>query len=109
MEFAGGIHGIFASSDTGDCSHLSKFSLEFHTGQGVAVAHERLKYLTVSNIPGLANVREEDEHFDEVMLDFVRCIRDDLPVPVGPAEGLRATRLIVRIIDSIRAGGLVKW
>ena len=109
VEFASGIHGIFATSDTGDCSHLSKFSLEFHTGQGVAVAHERLKCLTVSNIPGLADVREDDEHFDHVMRDFVRCVREDLPVPVGPAEGLRATRLIVRIIDSIRAGGPVKW
>jgi predicted dehydrogenase len=109
VEFANGIHGIFATSDTGDCSYLSKFSLEFHTGQGVAVAHERLKYLTVSNIPGLDNVREEDEHFDDEMRDFVRCVRDDLPVPVGPVEGLRATRLIVRIIDSIRTGGPVKW
>jgi predicted dehydrogenase len=109
VEFANGVHGIFASGDTGDCSHLSKFSLEFHTGQGVAVAHERLKYLTVSNIPGLDNVREEDEHFDDVMRDFVRCVRDDLPAPVGPVEGLRATRLIVRIIESIRTGGPVKW
>ena len=110
VEFANGCHGIFASSDTGECGLLSKFSLEFHTGSGVAVAHERLKYLTVTNIPGLENLREEDEHFDHVMLDFVRCIRDDLPAPVGPTEGLRATRLIVRIVESIRSGGApVGW
>lgn len=109
VEFANGTHGVFASSDTGDCSMLSKFSLEFHTGLGVAIAHERLKHLTVSNIPGLAPLREEDEHFDHVMRDFVRCLREDLPVPVGPAEGLRTTRLVVRIIESIRAGAAVSW
>jgi len=109
VEFAGGLQAVFVSGDIGGNERLSKFSIQFYTGRGCAVAYNRLKDLEVNNIPGLEPVHEPDEHFGDTIRDFVRCVVEDAPSPIPVEAGLRATRLLERMIASIRAGQPFAW
>ena len=109
IDFENGMKGVFVSGDVGGGDYLSKFSIQFYTGKGCAVAHNRLKDLEVTDIPELKPVHAAGENFNDVMRDFVRCLTEDKPSPIPPEEGLRATRLAQRMIESIRRGGPVSW
>jgi predicted dehydrogenase len=109
IEFANGTHGVFVSGDMGASERLSKFSIQVYTGKGGAVATNRWMDLDVTGIPGVESVHGGTENFGDAMRDFVDCIRHDRPSPIPPEDGLRATRLIVRMIESIRRRQPVPW
>ncbi len=110
IDFVGGLKAVFISGDIGDNQRLSKFSLQVFTGKGCAVAHNRFKDLEVYNIPGLAPAHENDEHFGDTMRAFVECVSAGTPSPIPLQEGLRATRLMELMIESIRRGGApIPW
>jgi predicted dehydrogenase len=109
IDFENGMKAVFLSGDVGGGDFLSKFSIQFYTGKGCAVAHNRLKDLEVTDIPELKPVHASDENFSGVMRDFVSCLIENMPSPIPPREGLKSTRLIERIIESIRRGQPVRW
>jgi len=109
VDFANGCRGVFITADTGLSDYLSKFSLEFHTGLGCAVAHRRLTALEVTNIPGLEPLRSDTENFGGAIQAFLESLDQDTPSPVPPEAGLQATQLVQTMIESIRTGQPVLW
>lgn len=109
VDFSNGCRGVFINADTGVSDYLSKFSLEFYTGQGCAVAHRRLTALEVTNIPGLEPLQSDTENFGGAIRAFLDSIRRDTPSPIPPEVGLQATQLLQTMIESIRTGQPVLW
>ena len=109
IAFRSGLKASFVSGDVGADDRLSKFSLQVYTGKGSAVAYNRLKDLDVTNLPDLLPVHAPSENFGDVMRAFLACVTENRPSPIPPEEGLKATRLIVRMIESIRCGKPVPW
>jgi predicted dehydrogenase len=102
IQFANGTIGSLVQGDSGHVPHLSKFSFQAMDGKRTAHLHNRLLSATLWD--GEREIRHEDRTETGILEEnraFLEALREQREPPVGVRDGLRATILLLRALDSI--------
>jgi myo-inositol 2-dehydrogenase / D-chiro-inositol 1-dehydrogenase len=105
IQFANGRVASVAQGDSGQTPFVSKFS--FQVTDGVNTAHLRNRLKTATLFDGQETIHHEDPEeygFLEENRDFIRSLRDSIEPPISYRDGLRATLLLLKAIESVKSG-----
>ncbi|MDH3252863.1 MAG: Gfo/Idh/MocA family oxidoreductase [Ignavibacteria bacterium] len=105
IQFANGRVASVAQGDSGQTPFVSKFS--FQVTDGVRTAHLRNRLKTATMFDGEKTIQHEDPEeygFLEENRDFIRSLQNNTEPPISYRDGLRATLLVLKAIESVRSG-----
>jgi myo-inositol 2-dehydrogenase / D-chiro-inositol 1-dehydrogenase len=105
IKFANGSVASVAQGDSGQTPFVSKFSFQLTDGRRTAHLRDRLKTVTLSDGERVSeHVDPEEYGFLEENRDFVRALREGTAPPTTVRDGLRATLLLLKAVESLRTG-----
>ncbi len=102
IQFANGAVGCLAQGDAGRFPVLSKFS--FQVMDGLRTAHLYNRLMTAVLWDGKQSHRHDADHEEGMMEEnrtFLKALLDRTPPPVGVRDGVRATLVLLRALDSL--------
>ena len=106
IRFENGSVASWIQGDSGTAHRGSKFSMELHdAGRNTVEIYNRLKSVTIRigrRIEHLHRYEEEGLYFQNV--HFVDCLRRNRDLPCTEMDGLLATLLVERCIQSSMSG-----
>lgn len=107
LRFANGAVASLLLADAGENAHVGKWLHQIFDGKRSAVLYDHFRQVRFSgaHIPHFA--AGDDLHADGtygVLHDFVQCIRADRQPAISGRDGLRATLLGIKILQSLRSG-----
>jgi predicted dehydrogenase len=105
IQFANGSIASVAQGDSGQTPFVSKFSFQLTDGRKSAHLRNRLK--TVTLFDGEKTTEQEDPEeygFMEENRDFVRALQENTSPPTSHRDGLRATLLVLKAVESLKSG-----
>jgi predicted dehydrogenase len=102
ITFANGHIASVAQGDSGETPFVSKFSFQVMDGTKTAHLHNRLKTATLFDGENIITHEDSEEYgFLEENRDFIRAIQQDETPPITHRDGLRATLLLLKAIESL--------
>lgn len=105
IKFANGSIASVAQGDSGQTPVVSKFSFQLTDGLRTVHLRDRLKTVTLfDGETSTEHVDREEVGFLEMNRDFIRALRERRPPPITHRDGLRATQLLLRAVESLRTG-----
>jgi predicted dehydrogenase len=105
IQFANGRIASIAQGDSGQTPFVSKFSFQITDGMKSAHLRNRLKTATMFDGQETKQHEDPDEYgFLEESRDFVRSLIEDADPPITYRDGLRATLLVLKAIESVKSG-----
>jgi len=105
IRFANGSVASVAQADAGQTPFVSKFSFQLADGRRTAHLRNRLKTLTLfDGETTTEHVDQEEYGFLEENRDFVRALREGTVPPITHRDGLRATLLLLKAVESLKTG-----
>jgi predicted dehydrogenase len=102
IQFANGAVGTLLQADAGPFPSLSKFS--FQVMDGVRTGHLYNRLMTAVLWDGRVSIRHDADHEEGMMEEnraFMSALQQRIPPPVGVRDGLRATIVLLRAIESL--------
>ncbi len=105
MRFADDSLGVVVYTAQGDPS-FPKERVEVFTGGGVVILDD-FKTLTFSGMRGKVVKGKQDKGHQALLDNFGAAIRGEAPLAVTGLDGLRATRIALASLDSLRGGTVV--
>jgi predicted dehydrogenase len=105
IRFANGSIASLAQSDAGETPYVSKFSFQLADGRKTAHLRNRLKTVTLFDGETATEYEDPEEYgFLEENRDFVRALLGGVPPPITHHDGLRATMILLRAVESLKTG-----
>jgi predicted dehydrogenase len=104
LRFANGAVGSIVQADSGHPPLVSKLSFQLFDGERTAHLHNRLKSVTLWD--GAAETRFDEEEETGLLEEdraFVEALQRGVPPPTGVRDGLRATVVLLRALDSLNS------
>jgi predicted dehydrogenase len=105
LQFANGSIATFAQGDSGATPFVSKFSFQILDGNRSAHLRNRLKTVTLFDGVDVSVHEDPDEYgFMEENRDFIKSLQLGQPPPITYRDGMRATLVLLRALESLRTG-----
>ena len=105
LQFANGSIGSFVQGDSGVTPFVSKFSFQLLDGTKTAHLRNRLKTVTFFDGTDVSIYEDPDEYgFMEEDKDFIRSVQLGQPPPITYRDGMRATLVLLKALESLRSG-----
>jgi len=104
LRFANGAVASLAFADAGENPHSGKWLHQIFDGKRSAVLHDHFRTVRFSGVELDCFTTPNDLRADGtwgVLEDFARAIRTSQPPAITPRDGLRATLLAIRILESL--------
>jgi len=105
LQFANGCIGSLVQGDAHGAPFVSKFFMQLFAEGKSATPTNRMTKLTYFE------AGKSDQVFDGIETGiveenraFIECIRNDTPPPINARDGLRATMMPLKAIESLRTG-----
>jgi predicted dehydrogenase len=105
VTFASGAAGSLVIGDVGKTPFVSKFSVQVMDGKRTAHLHDRLKKAVMWD--GEREIHHEDDDevgVEEENKEFISVLNGTRPLRASVSDGIRATVLLLRALESIRCG-----
>ena len=105
IQFANGNVASVVQGDSGQTPFVSKFS--FQITDGIKTAHLRNRLKTATLFDGEKTTQHEDPEeygFLEENRDFIRSLKNKTEPPITHRDGLRATMLVLKALESLKTG-----
>ena len=103
ITFANGHVASVAQGDSGATPYVSKFSFQVMDGLRTAHLHNRLKTATLFDGTDVVTHEDPEEYgFLEENRDFIRALQNDEDPPITHRDGLRATLLLLKAVESLK-------
>ena len=94
-----------AQGDAGATPYVSKFSFQLLDGRRTAHLHNRLKSVVLFDGEKSEVQEDPDEYgFMEENRDFIRSIQQREPPPITYRDGMRATLVLLKALESLKTG-----
>jgi predicted dehydrogenase len=105
IQFANGSIASLVQGDSGATPFVSKFSFQLIDGKKTAHLRNRLKTVTLFDGTDVSVHEDPDEYgFMEENKDFIKAIQLGQPPPITYRDGMRATRVLLKALESLRTG-----
>ncbi len=105
LQFADGSVASITQGDSGATPFVSKFSFQLMDGRKTAHLHNRLKTVTLSDGEHVETHEDPVEYgFLEENRDFIRSIQEQKTPPITSRDGLRATLVLLKALESLKTG-----
>jgi predicted dehydrogenase len=105
LQFANGSIASLVQGDSGATPFVSKFSFQMLDGSKTAHLRNRLKTVTLFDGTELSVHEDPDEYgFMEENRDFIRSVQLGQPPPITYRDGMRATLVLLKALESLRSG-----
>jgi predicted dehydrogenase len=103
VTFANGHIASVVQGDSGSTPYVSKFSFQVMDGVKTAHLHDRLKTAILSDGTDVVKHEDPDEYgFLEENRDFIRALQEDEDPPMTLKDGVRATLMLLRAVESLK-------
>jgi myo-inositol 2-dehydrogenase / D-chiro-inositol 1-dehydrogenase len=105
IQFANGRVASVVQGDSGQTPFVSKFSFQITDGIKTAHLRNRLKTATLFDGEHTTHHEDPDEYgFLEENRDFIRALTNHTDPPISHRDGLRATLLVLKALESVKTG-----
>jgi predicted dehydrogenase len=105
IQFANGSIASLVQGDSGGTPFVSKFSFQLLDGVKTAHLRNRLKAVTLFDGTDVTVYEDPDEYgFMEENRDFIRSVQLGQPPPTTYRDGMRATLVLLKALESLRTG-----
>lgn len=108
VRFANGAVAALVMAEAGENPHVGKWLHEVFDGARSAVLYDHFRKVRFSGAEDSEFAAPDDMHADGafgLMQDFLHAIQTGAKPVIGARDGLRATLLGEKILDSLRSGG----
>lgn len=105
LRFANGSIASLTQGDSGATPFVSKFSFQLLDGTRTAHLRNRLKTVTLFDGTDVSVHEDPDEYgFMEENRDFIKSIQLGQPPPITYRDGMRATLVLLKALESLHTG-----
>jgi predicted dehydrogenase len=105
LQFANGSLASLVQGDSGATPFVSKFSFQLLGGAKTAHLRNRLKTVTLFDGADVSVYEDPDEYgFLEENRDFVNSVKLGQPPPITYRDGMRATLVLLKALESLHTG-----